>query len=92
MSQGVIRLCTLGGSRTVAFSTCHPIRLFSKSVKLLQKDGKPVEAIKGVPYKNLTIGVPKEKWANEKRVAVSPAVTAALVKKGFKVNIEKGAG
>lgn len=26
------------------------------------------------------------------RVAISPAVTAALVKKGFTVNIEKGAG
>jgi H+-translocating NAD(P) transhydrogenase len=29
---------------------------------------------------------------NLSRVALSPAVTAALVKKGFNVNIEKGAG
>jgi NAD(P) transhydrogenase len=58
----------------------------------LNKDGKPIEAIRGIPYNNLTIGVPKEKWLNEKRVAMSPQVTAALIKKGFKVNIEKGAG
>lgn len=68
MSQGVLRLCTLGGESLLRIpSAVQPIRLFSKSVKLLQKDGKPVEAIKGVPYKNLTIGVPKEKWANERR-------------------------
>jgi NAD(P) transhydrogenase len=36
--------------------------------------------------------VPKEKWANEKRIAMSPAATAMLVKKGFNLNIEKGAG
>lgn len=41
---------------------------FTGSVRLLEKSaGKPVEAIKGVPYKNLTIGVPKEKWTNERR-------------------------
>lgn len=45
----------------------RPSRLFSGSLRLFNKDGKPVEAIKGVPYKNLTIGVPKEKWTNEKR-------------------------
>lgn len=51
-----------------------------------------MEVIKGISYKNLTIGVPKEKWTNEKRVAVTPAVTATLVKKGFTVNVEAGAG
>lgn len=92
MSQGVLRLCTLSGEHLLKIPRpLHPARLFSGS-KLLCKDGKPVEAVKGIPYKNLTIGVPKEKWANEKRVAMSPAVTATLVKKGFKVNIEKGAG
>lgn len=47
---------------------------------------------RGVPYKNLSIGVPKEIFPNERRVALSPAATQALVKKGFKVQIEAGAG
>lgn len=68
MSQGVLRLCTFGGEHLLkCHKALHPSRLFSGSVKLLNKDGKPVEAIKGIPYKNLTIGVPKEKWVNEKR-------------------------
>ena len=32
------------------------------------------------------------KFLGEKRVALTPAATANLVKKGIKVNIEKGAG
>ncbi|XP_069105795.1 NAD(P) transhydrogenase, mitochondrial-like [Argopecten irradians] len=50
------------------------------------------KTVTGIPYKNLTIGVPKETFANEKRVALSPAAVATLTKKGFNVNIEKGAG
>ncbi|GFY75608.1 NAD(P) transhydrogenase, mitochondrial [Trichonephila inaurata madagascariensis] len=53
---------------------------------------KPEVPIKGIPYSKLTIGVPKESWKNEKRVALSPAATATLIKKGFQVNIEKDAG
>nr|CAH0111870.1 unnamed protein product [Daphnia galeata] len=71
-------LCSVRGLRTYA----RPLR----------KDAKPAEPIKGIPYKNLSIGVPKEIWSNERRVALTPAVTAALVKKGFTVNIESGAG
>lgn len=48
--------------------------------------------MKGIPYNKLKIGVTKEKWTNERRVAVTPAVTATLVQKGFTVAIEKGAG
>ncbi|KAK7073719.1 hypothetical protein SK128_014375 [Halocaridina rubra] len=53
---------------------------------------KPAEPIPGIPYKNITIGVPKEIWQNERRVALAPASVAALTKKGFTVTIEKGAG
>jgi len=38
------------------------------------------------------IGVPKETAAGEKRVATVPEVVEKLVKLGFKVNIESGAG
>lgn len=46
----------------------------------------------GISYKNLTIGVPKETFLNERRVAITPAVTETLVKKGFKVIVEENAG
>ena len=38
------------------------------------------------------LGVPKESWTKEARVACTPAVAATLTKKGFTVEVEKGAG
>lgn len=46
----------------------------------------------GIPYKQLTVGVPKEIFQNERRVAISPAGVQALVKQGFNVIVESGAG
>ncbi|XP_050068389.1 NAD(P) transhydrogenase, mitochondrial-like [Anopheles maculipalpis] len=93
MTRGVLRLCCQQGDALLQVTRpLHPLRLFSGSVKLLQKDGKPATAVKGVPYQNLVIGVPKERWANEKRVSVTPVVAGTLIKKGFKVQIESGAG
>lgn len=40
----------------------------------------------------MKIGVTKEKWQNERRVAITPMVTSTLVQKGFTVQIEQGAG
>lgn len=51
-----------------------------------------VVPVAGIPYKNLTIGVPKEIFLNEKRVAITPAVTQLFTKKGFKVLVEEDAG
>lgn len=51
-------------------------------------DKKPAEPVKGTPYKNLTIGVVKEVFQNERRVALTPAVAQNLTKKGFKVVVE----
>ena len=39
-----------------------------------------------------TIGIPKETYANEKRVATVPDVVEKLIKLGFGVNVETGAG
>ncbi|XP_067937785.1 NAD(P) transhydrogenase, mitochondrial-like [Watersipora subatra] len=50
------------------------------------------EAIPGIPYNKLTVGVPREIFKNEKRIALSPAATAALTKKGFNVAVEENAG
>lgn len=43
-------------------------------------------------YKDLVVGVPKETAQNERRVALSPAGVEALVKQGFQVQVETGAG
>ncbi|MFM8517658.1 MAG: NAD(P)(+) transhydrogenase (Re/Si-specific) subunit alpha, partial [Nevskiaceae bacterium] len=41
---------------------------------------------------SLTIGVPREIFAGEKRVATVPEVVEKLIKLGFKVVVESGAG
>ncbi|KAF8965257.1 NAD(P) transhydrogenase beta subunit-domain-containing protein [Flammula alnicola] len=47
----------------------------------------------GVPYSSLTIGVPRELFPNERRVALTPQNTALLRKKGFaQVLVERNAG
>jgi len=40
----------------------------------------------------LTIGIPREVFAGEKRVATVPEVVEKLIKLGFKVTVESGAG
>lgn len=72
---------------------CYTKRNFSVNEwSLRQKANKESEPPIGRPYKELSVGVPKEIWQNERRVAVTPAVTAAFVKKGFTVNVESAAG
>ena len=45
------------------------------------------------PYTELTVGVPRETYLNERRVALTPQNVAVLLKKGFRtVLVEKGAG
>ncbi|CAA9956904.1 NAD transhydrogenase mitochondrial [Pyrenophora teres f. maculata] len=45
------------------------------------------------PYANLTIGVPKESYPGERRVAITPTNVKLLLKKGFsRILIERGAG
>ena len=41
---------------------------------------------------SLTIGVPRETFAGEKRVATVPEVVEKLIKLGFAVRVESGAG
>lgn len=58
-----------------------------------KKTEKKKEESPGVPYSELTVGVPKETFQNEKRVAITPDNVALLKKKGFKsVFVEKNAG
>ena len=48
--------------------------------------------VTGTPYSELTIGVPKETAHLEKRVAQTPESVTKLVKEGWNVLVEKGAG
>ncbi|EEB15892.1 NAD(P) transhydrogenase, putative [Pediculus humanus corporis] len=59
-----------------------------------QKNAEKVEekSRNGIPYENLIVGVPKEIWKNEKRVAITPSAVSVLVKKGLKVQVEENAG
>lgn len=46
-----------------------------------------------IPYASLTVGVPRESYPNERRVAITPQNAALLLKKGFaRVLVERGAG
>ena len=43
-------------------------------------------------YSDMSVGVPKETFKGERRVAMAPETCAKLVKAGFRVVVEKGAG
>jgi NAD(P) transhydrogenase len=49
-------------------------------------------SIRGTPYAELSIGVPKETAALERRVSQTPETVGKLVKEGFTVRVESGAG
>ena len=59
--------------------------------RFLSKDAA-TETVRGTPYNKLKIGVLKESFLNEKRVAIVPSVVQTLTKKGFTVNVEENAG
>lgn len=46
----------------------------------------------GTPYSKLTIGIPKERFEREKRVAATPESIQRLVTPGMTVLVEDGAG
>jgi len=52
----------------------------------------PTRNVSGIPYADLTIGVPKELANLERRVAQTPESVGKLTKAGFNVLVEKGAG
>ncbi|ORX38067.1 NAD(P) transhydrogenase beta subunit-domain-containing protein [Kockovaella imperatae] len=58
-------------------------RVFSTSYPSFGNASSSV-AVPGTPYSELTVGIPKEVFPNERRVAITPAGVATLLKKGFK--------
>merc|ERR1719238_1666637 len=84
--------CKCAGLPTSRGPTLSIRRAFRTSRHSL-KDAKAAAAeIVGTPYSSLTIGVPKESFGGEKRVALVPAAVANLCKKGFNINVQDGAG
>ena len=68
----------------------RPFNLKETLIDLVEKSAP--EAVTGVPYDQLTIGVPKEIHEGEKRVALSPEAAKKFIDQGFKVVVEAGAG
>ncbi|KAF6765278.1 NAD(P) transhydrogenase [Ephemerocybe angulata] len=89
---GSARLTFLLNARLVQGGT----RYFHSSSRRLDGTDKPISTPPspiGTPYSSLTVGVPKEAFPNERRVAITPQNTALLLKKGFsKVLVERHAG
>jgi len=84
--------CKCAGLPTSRGPTLSIRRAFRTSRHSL-KDAKAAETtIVGTPYSSLTIGIPKESFGGEKRVALVPAAVANLCKKGFNINVQDGAG
>jgi len=95
----MIRLATIRNAGPVGRIGLHHLsktRLISPSTSLVMtrpfSDGKDAEKPKGISYSKLTVGVPKETFPLEKRVAATPESVSKLTKPGFNVLIEKGAG
>lgn len=71
------------------------VRNFQTFPKLHCKTKSPDKVdntVLGIPYSKLRIGVPKEIFQNERRVSLTPAAAATLIKKGFTVNVQENAG
>ncbi|KAJ2932881.1 hypothetical protein H1R20_g4208, partial [Candolleomyces eurysporus] len=68
-------------------------RYFHVSSRALNATPSTPATPAGTPYSSITIGVPKEAFPNERRVAITPQNTSLLLKKGFsKVLVERHAG
>lgn len=60
---------------------------------VLSTTPEAIPPVTPTPYSKLTIGVVRETYPGERRVAITPQNAALLLKKGFKrVLIERGAG
>lgn len=77
---------TLSRIAAIRRSVCHArlIRSFSSS--------SSSSTSVGTPYSALTIGIPKETFSLEKRVAATPESVQRLVAPGFQVLVEDNAG
>ena len=99
VSRAKLNLQPASSCRGTATSNTNPkgwaFESLLRQAPLLRPAATPSRAspiFGGVPYESLTIGVIKETKFLEKRVAQSPDSVALLIKSGFKVVVEEGAG
>jgi NAD(P) transhydrogenase len=82
------------GSSSISSSKAVKSKSYSSTTvaweKAKQGEEKPVPL--GIPYHRLTIGIPREIFPLERRVAATPESVARLVKPGFSVQVETMAG
>merc|ERR1712159_512518 len=81
--MGVVMLSTRAArsARSEVSQSCRGLRTTA-----------PTRAKLAGPYEKITIGVPKETLPLERRVSQTPDSVKNLVKAGFKVQVESGAG
>eukprot|EP01080_Neovahlkampfia_damariscottae_P011368 gene11368-4536_t len=72
------------------FSEAQSIEKKVEEVKVEKKE--EVKIPEGIPHSELTVGIPKETFENERRVSQTPESVEKLVKSGFSVLVESGAG
>ena len=89
----MIRLASTRGGPLLAGRTSRGLYGPSRALRCFsaggdEKKGPP----KGIPYSKLTVGIPKEHFPLERRVAASPESVKRMVAPGFNVMIEDGAG
>lgn len=65
----------------------------TRSATVSDSPSEDIPATESIPYSKLTVGVVRETYPNERRVAITPQNAALLLKKGFaRVLVERGAG
>ena len=92
----MLRLAGVRGSRlSLSQSVRRALRPFVTASSVCADKAKDAATATplGTPYEKITVGVPKETFDLEKRVAATPESVARLVKSGFQaVHVETGAG
>jgi hypothetical protein len=79
-------------SRRACVARVCASRGFVRNLSDAKKDEKAAPPPPGVPYSKFVLGVPKESFEGEKRIATTPSVVSKFVKQGLRVVVEKGAG
>jgi H+-translocating NAD(P) transhydrogenase len=68
------------------------IRNFQNSFKLFDVKKEETKPQVGTPHSEISVGIPKETFENERRVSQTPESITKLIKSGFNVLVESGAG
>eukprot|EP00931_Biecheleriopsis_adriatica_P107668 TRINITY_DN81992_c0_g1_i1.p1 TRINITY_DN81992_c0_g1~~TRINITY_DN81992_c0_g1_i1.p1 ORF type:complete len:1128 (+),score=287.83 TRINITY_DN81992_c0_g1_i1:58-3441(+) len=94
LSFSASALCCCAAAAAAAFALGRRPRSKAHTTRLVTTatEGEEAPAVVGTACADLVVGVPKESEAGEGRIAASPSSVKALLKEGYKVVIERGAG